>query len=149
MKYLFFILMLFFSCDGIHAQNSETEKTIRALEQKERQATLLKDTATLRELWSEDLMVNSPFNRVVRGGKNTLDRPVITTLKYASFERNIEDVLVKGDLAVSMGNEVVVEMPTSGKPGRTVRRRYTNIWQKENNQWKLTARHANVLSASQ
>jgi ketosteroid isomerase-like protein len=149
MRTAFFILALSLLWNALNAQDHNTEQMIRALEQKERQATLEKDTATLRNLWSEDLTVNSPFNRVVRGGRNTLDRPVITQLNYASFERTIEDVLIKSDLAVSMGREVVVEKGSDNREGRTLNRRYTNIWQNQNGQWKLVARHANLVCASQ
>lgn len=149
MKVLYFILLLLYPYCGVYAQNQDTKQQIRTLEQEELLATLKKDTATLRNLWSEDLTVNSPFNRVVHGGRNTLDRPVITQLSYVSFERNVEDILLKHDLAISMGNEVVVEKGSNGSPDRTINRRYTNIWQNQNGQWKLIARHANIVCASQ
>jgi len=145
------ILTLSFSIifSTLYAQSSDAESIIRALEQKELQAVLTKDTATLRTLWSEQLTVNAPVNRVVQGGKNTLDRPVVTQLNYTSFVRNIEHVLVNGNVAITMGNEVVVEKGTDETPGRTINRRYTNIWQKEDNAWKMVARHANQICASQ
>lgn len=150
MKPALLILVFIISSKAVLAQeNNDVENVVRALEQVERQATLNKDTLTLRKLWSENLTVNSPFNRVIRGGRNTFDRPVITQLNYESFERNIEDVLVRDNLVVTMGNEVVVEKGKNGAKGRTINRRYTNIWQKENGQWKMVGRHANLLCASQ
>ena len=130
---------------SLRAQTSDIASTIKALEQKEVLAVLAKDTAALRQLWSPDFTVNTPFNTVVEGGKNTLDRPVITRLNYLRFERNTEKVLVKGDVVITMGNELVVEKGENGEAGRTIKRRYTNIWMKQNGVWQTIARHANEI----
>jgi hypothetical protein len=136
--------LLFFTAPLVlFAQEIPAEAAIKALEQKERKATLEKDAATLRNVWN----FNSPFNRVVKGGNNSFDRPVITQLHYASFERNAEEVLVNGSIA--MGNEIVVEKVTIRLPGRTLKRRYTNTWQKHNTTALLIGRHANLLCAAQ
>lgn len=126
-------------------QKNNTEATIRALEKKEAEAVLVKDTATLGKMWSKDFTVNNPFNKIAKPGKTIVDRPVINDLHYASFDRNIEHVLVKGNVAIVMGNEVVVEKGEKGKAGRTIKRRFTNIWIKEGDEWKQTARHANEI----
>ena len=90
MKSIVLLITFLSVCLGFSAQKNDTEATIRTLVQKERQATLQKDTATLRTIWSEDFTVNAPINWVIQGGKNTLERPVITQLNYTSFERNVE-----------------------------------------------------------
>jgi ketosteroid isomerase-like protein len=135
-------------CWSIGYAQQDTVEFIKSLEEKERQATLTKDTTTLLRLWSSDFTVNAPMNRVVPPGKTTLDRPVITMRSYDTFERNVEHVFIKGTVAFSMGNETVVAKAANGGPGKTIKRRYTNIWMKENNVWKLTARHANVICES-
>lgn len=139
-----FTALIFLTACSIASFGQDIEKTIRDLEQLEREAVLKKDTTTLRKIWSHDFTVNAPINKVMRGGKNTLDRPVITSITYSSFERNVENVLIKGDVAFAMGNEVVVQSNNGSAP-RTVNRRYTNIWKNENGQWKLVARHANDI----
>ncbi len=146
-KILIFCCFLLLS--GLSHAQQVTVDFIKSLEEKEKQAALTKDTTTLLGLWSKDFTVNAPSNRVVPPGKTTLDRPVITIQNYYSFERNVEHVLIKGSVAFSMGNETVVEKAVNGGPGKTLKRRFTNIWMKENNEWKLTARHANLLCNSQ
>jgi ketosteroid isomerase-like protein len=139
------VLILIIACFSVQAQTSSVEETIRALEQQADKAVLEKDTVTLKKIWSPDFTVNSPFNTIEAGGKSTLDRPVITKLNYLKFERNIEKVLVKGDAVITMGNELVVEKGRNGEAGRTIKRRFTNIWMKQNNQWQVVARHANEI----
>jgi ketosteroid isomerase-like protein len=145
MKKLFFVLVMVLSCSLISAQEKDLEKLIREREQKEVEAVLVKDTVGLKSMWSKDMTVNSPFNQIVKPGKTTVDRPVISRLNYASFQRNIESVLIKGDVIITMGNELVVEKGDKGTPGRTIKRRYTNIWMYEDNAWKIIARHANEI----
>ncbi len=45
-----------------------------------------------------------------------------------------------------MGKEVLIPQGTSENTGKTVTRRFTNIWMKEKNVWKLIARQATILS---
>lgn len=138
------LLLLFVFYIG-YTQDAQIESTIRGLEQMECKAALEKDTATLKKLWADDFTVNAPANRVITGGRNTLDRPVITQANYMSFTREVEHVILKGNVAIAMGNEVVVTKGSDAKPGATIKRRYTNIWMKSDGTWKLGARHANVI----
>jgi ketosteroid isomerase-like protein len=128
-----------------YAQDSSVESVIRTLEQQECKAVLAKDTTTLRKLWAEDFTVNAPSNRVVTAGKNTLDRPVINQADNVSFTRTIEHVMIKGDYAMTMGNEVVVPKSKTATTAPPIKRRYTNVWIKENGEWKLVTRHASVI----
>lgn len=129
----------------LQAQNASIESEIRNLETEEHQAVLKKDTATLHKIWGHDLIVNAAMNRVVQATTNVSDRPVISQMSYSSFTREIEHIQVKGDVVFSMGSEVVVPVGNVPNAGQTVKRRYTNIWMKENGSWKLVARHANVI----
>lgn len=140
MKTSIILLILLIITYNTYAQNSSVEATIRNLEQLESRAVLEKDTTTLRKLWSDDYTVNSPANRVVTGGKNTLDRPVINQADNASFTRTVEHVVINGGYA--MGHEVVVPKSNNATP---INRRYTNVWLLEKDQWKLIARHANII----
>lgn len=98
MKTSIILLILLIITYNTYAQNSSVEATIRNLEQLESRAVLEKDTTTLRKLWSDDYTVNSPANRVVTGGKNRLDRPVINQADNASFTRTVEHVVINGDM---------------------------------------------------
>jgi ketosteroid isomerase-like protein len=143
MKYSIILFFVFVSF-SIYSQEKE-EGEIRKLEEMESNAVVKKDTATLLKLWAKDYTVNAPSNRVVTSGKNTLDRPVINQANYASFIREIEHVIVKGETAIVMGNETVTTAPTDTKPSIIIKRRYSNIWMKQTGSWKLVARHANVI----
>jgi len=46
-----------------------------------------------------------------------------------------------------MGSEEVVFTGNVSEAGQTIKRRFTNIWVKQNGVWKLTFRHANNLCA--
>jgi len=129
----------------VQAQSALIESEIRNLETAEHQAILKKDTAALHKIWGHDLVVNAPMNRIVQATNNVSDRPVISQMSYSSFTREIEHIQVKGDVVFSMGSEVIVPVGNVPNAGKTVKRRYTNIWMKENGSWKLVARHANVI----
>ena len=127
----------------VYAQTNQVETKIRNLEEKEVQALLKQDTATLKSLWAPDYMVNAPFNRIVLG--HQLDSVKADTRHYALFKREVEQVLVKGNVAISMGNETIEFIGNNPEAGKLTKRRYTNIWLKENGAWKLNARHANKI----
>jgi ketosteroid isomerase-like protein len=125
--------------------NDLIEQEIRKLDLKEADAVLRGDFATVEQLWAEDLVVNNPFNEVVNAGTGPIRTGVLT---YVSFVREIESVQVHGDTIIVMGRETVVPKGNSPDAGRTIRRRYTNIWMKRAGKWLLTARHANVICPS-
>jgi ketosteroid isomerase-like protein len=120
------------------------EAEIRSLEQNEVQAVLNKDTVTLKKLWDKDYVVNNPENKIILAKTNSVDRPVLQKQK-TSFTREVEKIIINGDVAISMGREVVVSMDDTPKVEQTVERRYTNIWMKKDDSWKLIARHANKI----
>lgn len=118
------------------------EREIRELDRKEADAVLRGDFATVEQLWSADLVVNNPFNKVVKGSQGPIRTGALT---YVSFVRTIESVQVHGDTAIVMGRETVVPKDGSPDAGETIHRRFTNIWMKRDGAWRLTARHANVI----
>ena len=144
MKKIVTVVMLLVCAASLRAQDNMIEKKIRFLEQVEVKAVLVKDTAMLLKLWDKNFVVNNPDGVVVFPGSSTLDRPVLRQSR-ASFVRNVEQVIVKGNVAFSMGSEIVVAPGDGNVAGKQVKRRYTNIWINENGNWKLAARHANVI----
>lgn len=138
-------MALLLSLRATHAQNVAIETVIRKMEDAEREATLKKDTAALRNIWSATFVVNAPNNQVVPATGNPFDRPVIKNTTYSSFTREIEHIQIQEGTVFSMGHETVVPGSNMPNAGQTIKRRYTNIWMKENGLWKLVARHANVI----
>lgn len=126
-------------------QNSALEQTIRKLEQEEVDALLRGDLAALQAHWAEDYTVNNPFNQVVKASRGPIRAG---TLTYSSFVREIESVLIHGNTVIVMGRETVVPKGSSPDAGKTIRRRFTNVWMKRKGKWLLTARHASVICSA-
>lgn len=144
MKKLIVTLCLLFCGHYLFAQDSVLENKIKDLEQREVQAVLNKDTITLKRLWDKDYVVNNPEGKIVLAKHNSVDRPVLQRQR-TSLTREVEKIIVNGDVAISMGNETVVAMGDDSKPEQTTRRRYTNTWMKKGGSWKLIARHASKI----
>ncbi|MDQ6844186.1 MAG: nuclear transport factor 2 family protein [Bacteroidota bacterium] len=144
MKKIIITSCLFFYAYCLYAQDQNIETEIRRLEQTEVQAVLSKDTGTLKKLWDRDYIVNNPDNKIVFATANPADRPVMQRSR-SSFTRDVEKILINGDIVISMGSETVVPSGDAANSGETVKRRYTNIWMKKGDSWKLAARHANVI----
>ena len=134
---------VFYAC-RLSAQDKIVETEIRRLEQLEVQAVLQKDSAMLLKLWDAKFTVNAPDNHIYFAGKTTLDRPVLRQAR-ASFTREVEYVTVKETFAFSMGSETVIPGNKQQDPGQVIKRRFTNIWEKQSTGWKLIGRHANVI----
>jgi hypothetical protein len=105
-------------------------------------AFLAGDQETLRRLWSEDLAVNSPLNRIHEGGR-VLDLLGRETIQHESLEASIERIWRHGDVVFVMGRESVRD-PGDAKP---YERRFTNVWGLDAGAWRLLARHANRIAA--
>jgi hypothetical protein len=125
----------------------DDDALIRKLENGEREAILKQDTATLYLLMSQRIVVQNPENAIV-GFRQIVDRIKAGKISYASFERTIEKISFIDNISVVMGSEVLIPKSTSANPGKTVTRRFTNVWMKENNVWKLTARQATIVSVN-
>lgn len=122
--------------------NARIEKTIRDLENSQVESLLRNDLASMERNWSRDYTVNNPFYEVV----NAHTGPIRTgKLTYSKFERNVEKVLIHGGTAIVMGAETVVPDGLSPDAGKTIHRRFTNVWMNEKGSWLLVARQASVI----
>lgn len=140
-KILSSILLVNVFCS--QAQDDKIKIEINNLEQKSRQAIVEKDTATLHKLWSPIFMVNAPTNRVIKGGQ--VEMVTGGMVSYTSYKGEMEELLVNGDIVITMGHDSVV--PAMGNPngGQTIQRRYTHIWKKQEKGWLLIARHSSEI----
>ncbi|HLP35443.1 nuclear transport factor 2 family protein [Lacibacter sp.] len=135
-------LFLFFVNSFAQQQDDDL---IRKLEDKEREAILKSDTTLLAELMSKNIVVQNPENAIV-GFQQIMNRVRAGKINYASFERRIDNIAFVNSIAVVMGLETLVPQADTQHAGKTVKRRFTNIWTKENGSWKLTARQATIIS---
>ena len=127
-------------------QTSADETAVRKLDEQERVAVLKADRGALERLWSEQLTVNAPTNRVNVGRQAVLDLISSGVLHYSSFERAVEAVRLYGDVAVVMGSETARPAGKGPGAGELVYRRFTNVWQKDRGSWIMIARQAATVS---
>ena len=122
------------------------EAFVRNLDNEERLAVLRGDSSSLfTKYWSADMIVNTPANvtgtvegtkKHVRDGK----------LDYATFDRDIEKISILENVAIVMGLETLKPQGKSDNVGKTVKRRFTNIWMKQKDGWRLVARQATIIA---
>jgi ketosteroid isomerase-like protein len=144
--FIFLVMLMIVVYTYAQSKDAEIESAIRELEKKEHTAMLRQDAVALQQIWASDFMVNAPFNRIIMGSQEVIDLVKKGAINYSSFTRNIEQVMVKGNIVITMGSEEVVPKGNSPDAGKTIKRRYTNIWIKHNDTWRLTARHANEVA---
>jgi ketosteroid isomerase-like protein len=144
MKNILMIGCLLFCGGYLFAQDKNIEAEIRSLEQTLVKAVINKDTATLKKIWDKDCVVNNPDNKIILAQANIMDKPVMQKSK-AVFIRDVEQILINGNVVISMGSETVIPGANDAKSGQTIKRRYTNIWMKKDGAWKVIALHANVV----
>lgn len=121
-------------------QQADWQSQLLDLENQARRAFLERNIERLKSLWSADLVVNSPINRVLARDEvfDLLRKGVIA---HTSFDIHIELIKRQGDIVVVMGHDVV-----AGNPGSpSIRRRFTNIWSRAGSSWQMIARHANPI----
>lgn len=147
MKCLFFCLATLASFVVTNAQKNDANPQLQAeiarLDIAHATAIFRGDAAGLDSLMDDDVTVNHPTNRIVKEKQELLDLIKKGVIRYTAFERFPETFLFYPGMVVVMGMERVV--PASGAPnaGKTIARRYTNIWMKKENRWRLAVRHAN------
>ena len=129
---------------GLVAQPSK-EAEIKGMEEKQREAILHLDTTAMEKLWDKDLAVNSPTYNVVdkAGGMFAFKNGYI---HYSSIQQEIEKIMFNGDIGIVMGLETVKPIGLAPNAGKTVKRRFTNIWRQKGNTWTLFARQATNIS---
>ena len=126
--------------------NDTLEAEIIKIDNEEATAVLTADLSTLEKFWADDFTVNGPNNQILKGKTNALELVKSGIIDYSSFEREHEAVLLCGETAILMGLETVKPKGNSPFAGQTLRRRFTNVWMKQNGQWQLIARQATIIS---
>lgn len=147
MKFILSAIIIIIATSGFVSaqrakQNDALEQEIRKLEQAQVDALLRSDLAAMERNWSKDYTVNNPFSQAVKASEGPIRAG---TLTYSSFIREIERVLFHGKTVIVIRKETIVPSGTSADAGKTINRRFTNVWMKKNGKWLLTARHASVI----
>ena len=122
----------------------QAERQVRQASDEEVQAFLNKDPKAMERLWSDDLVVTNPLNKLVTK-KDVLGMVQSGFLVITSYDRRIEYARVYGNTVILAGPETVVwggKMPNAGK---TEQLRFTAIWMKQHGRWQEVVRHANIV----
>jgi ketosteroid isomerase-like protein len=123
---------------------SSWEQDIRAAEQRHVSAFRANDAAAIDAILASDFLVNSPRYEVL--DKSQLMGLVRSgALSAASFNQSIEQIRRYGDIAVVMGADTVSFAAPAPNAGRQIKRRFTDIWRFQENEWRFVARHANPI----
>lgn len=126
------------------AQNS-SEAEIRKIDSAQKEAYLKKDTSNFLKYFSPDVVVHGPSNKI-----ETLEELLVRIRKGGSdreyYDRVVEKITFFNNIAVVMGNETTKPTGIAANAGKTVKRRFTNIWMKKENGWRLVARQSTIIS---
>lgn len=142
---LVIVMLALLGCAG-HAPSSSGgawEQQIRAAEERHRIAFLANDVRALDAMFSDDFIVNSPQNKVIEKGQ-LMGMVQGGALAISSFDQKIESIRRFGDVVTVMGEDRVVYAASSPLAGQTHRRRFTDIWQLQGNDWRFVARQASI-----
>jgi uncharacterized protein (TIGR02246 family) len=124
---------------------TKLEQQIRELDAASAKAILEKDDAGVDRLFAKDAVVNNPRGGLTYGASGVKELFRNGLINYASFERVVESVQIRGSTVIVMGNEAFAMKEKDGKAGPTIHRRFTNVWIKRSGKWQLTARHASII----
>ena len=109
-------------------------------------AMLSGDFKAVETIFAPDLVVHSPINMVVNR-ENVLARLRSGQISYEpNVEERIEFAGVRGGAVVLMGEEIVQPIRNAPNAGKTVHRRFTDVWKNLGGLWKLAIRQATVTS---
>jgi ketosteroid isomerase-like protein len=110
-------------------------------------AILAHDVSAFGDTFTEDAVVNNPFNKIARKA-DAVNNLQTRMIDYTSLDRSIEYAATRGTHdVVLMGEETLKPVGKARFAGKTVRRRTTEIWTDESGQWKLAIRQATIYSA--
>lgn len=145
-KILLLLVVASLSLPCLYAQNTASIiEMIKDLERQQCNAVVAQDREALTNLWAEDFMVNNPNNMVVTSRNEVLEKMAEGIIHYSEFTRKTESVMVLDKIVIVMGEETIKPIGKAPMAGKTVTRRYTNIWREIDGKWQVQARHANVI----
>jgi len=110
-------------------------------------AILAHDAKVFAETFTDDAVVNNPFNRIARK-PDAVANFATGLIDYTTLERVIEYAATRGAHdVVLMGEEHLTPVGKAKFAGKQVKRRTTEIWTDESGDWKLALRQATIYAA--
>lgn len=124
------------------------EASLRVADEAQRQAALARDADALLAMTLPTFLVNSP-----EGDVGTRDRMIgrfrNRQVGHDSFDRVVDKISITGNVGVVMGSETVRPSADSlagqrrADGGKSVQRRFSNVWLWQDGKWNWLMRHAN------
>lgn len=135
------------------SQESEVVRAVLRLNQQLNDAVRTGDIGVLERLLSEDLVVSDPSN-TIRNRERLIAIVESGQVAYRSVEVSVDFARQLGDLVVIMGTESTTQTAVpedSGfsevaASGKTLHRRFTNIFRNEGGTWRLLVKQSTVYS---
>ncbi len=161
MRFLFALSFLFCTMLSLpanaawHAANTQAQEAVKnpriaaVLEVAMRfdEAILAHDVTVFGNTFTEDAVVNNPFNKIARKS-DAISNLNTKLIDYTSLDRSIEYAATRGAHdVVLMGEETLTPVGKARFAGKHLRRRTTEVWTDESGQWQLAIRQATIYSA--
>lgn len=118
-----------------------TEADIKGYEQRRFQAMVAADTAALDQLLDDDMVYTHSAGNV--DTKASLVESITTRRQYARIEPSQQEFRLFGDTAVATG-QVRIEL----NGGRILNLRFTDVWVKRGDAWKMVAWQSTPLQTA-
>jgi hypothetical protein len=126
-----------------------SEASLRAADAEQMRIIVEEDAKAQQAFMHPNYMINAPVNAVKR-------KPELVAMlarggmASESFERVVEATSLTGNVGVVMGHEVVTPAKDSNlgrlHPGKSLQRRFTNVFLWEGGKWQFLARQATIVA---
>jgi ketosteroid isomerase-like protein len=104
------------------------------------------DSTAFANAFMKDAMVNSPYNNIASAAE-AARRSRSGALTYVYLHTSIEHAAPRRDDEVVFMGEETYQPPAGGlHAGKTVRRRFTDLWRRDRGRWRLSLRQATIFS---
>ncbi len=145
MKAFTLFLISFIVATTLAVGQSSDEIKIRQLEKHWTELLNQGDTTSLLKIWSENYVVNNP------NGKIVTPKEIVALMKsghkFPLVERIIEKITFNQDIAIVMGKELQQPKNMTMNHDDWISRRFTNVWIKTDEEWKLAARQSTQVNS--
>ena len=124
-------------------QDARIVEEIKRLYRYRQDSMVRRDFDAFSRLYADDLLVTNPSNRVLNKAQ-VLELMRGDVVSYSSFDRQFDEVRVYGEMVVVVGSETASYTPDAKSPyaGKTIQRRFTEMWMRRDGKWQVVVRHA-------
>lgn len=132
---------------GVGVEDKQAEAEIRRLYDREHELLLQRDFAAQERFYPDDFVVTNPFSMFIDKPR-VIERLRADIIKYSTYERRYDYFRRYGDTMVVVGSEMVVPTPDAKRldAGKTVHRRFTEMWVWRDGGWQKVVRHASNIT---